>query len=282
MENFKKMLLVEPDLIEKLQNHSTIENPLSRLDNEMQKILNTKLDDREKWILYLQTLQRYLHFIGVNRQPYQVPIIDNSELRDNIVQDINSEQDGNQVITKQSTHTEVVTPNPKKEDLLLESKCSPSPKTKQLLLETTYTPSHLLRLIPKSYLKKGELLLETILQNKDVIDWENNGTVLINKTAIPGSNIVDLISDVLRPIKKLDNPIGWEAFSSALKEIKAPLTCVGNPKRYNFINKLHIKDIKEKKDSPVKLLNLNTPVSSKTGVRDRSRRKLDWEKWTPY
>lgn len=260
MENFKKMLLIEPDLIDKLKKDHTAESPLSRLDDEMQKILHKKIEDREKWILYLQTLQRYLHFIGEDRQPYHLPIVDNSnEIINNINHHKNIDHDDNLIVSKQTTSDEAV---------------------KDKINNTTYSASHLLRLIPKTYLKKGELLLDSILENKQKLYWKNDGTVVINEETIPGSNIVDLLNDVLRPLKKLDNPSGWEKFSSALKDIKVPMSCIGNPRRFEYINKLYIKDIKDNTPIKTTLHSNTTPISNQGS--NKIKRKIDWEKWTPY
>ncbi|GBP28286.1 Uncharacterized protein F54H12.2 [Eumeta japonica] len=71
----------------------------------------------------------------------------------------------------------------------------------------------------------------TLLQNKDKIYWkEEDGTVIINKETVPGTNIVNLINDVLRPLKRSE-PIGWEQFATILKEINVPITLIGNPNR---------------------------------------------------
>lgn len=56
MENAKKMILIEPGLIEKLKQENEVNSNLSRLDIEMQNIMNSKTEDRKKWMLYLQTL----------------------------------------------------------------------------------------------------------------------------------------------------------------------------------------------------------------------------------
>ena len=63
------MLLIDPEVMKK-KNTNTAVNNQSQLDEEMHKVLNTKLEDREKWTLFLQTLQRYLYFISKDRNTY--------------------------------------------------------------------------------------------------------------------------------------------------------------------------------------------------------------------
>ncbi|CAG4956759.1 unnamed protein product [Colias eurytheme] len=94
-----------------------------------------------------------------------------------------------------------------------------------------YSPTQILSLIPKTYNKKG-------------------------------SNIVDLINDSLRPLNKSD-PIGWDRFAKALKDIKLPLTYIGNPKRCEFINQLQAKDsdLLLNKTSEIEVQEFSTPSS---------------------
>ncbi|CAG4960065.1 unnamed protein product [Colias eurytheme] len=53
------------------------------------------------------------------------------------------------------------------------------------------TTKDILNLIPKTYIRKGELLIETIQNHKDKLQWNRNGTVVISEKEIPGSNIID-------------------------------------------------------------------------------------------
>ncbi|CAG5020384.1 unnamed protein product [Parnassius apollo] len=107
-----------------------------------------------------------------------------------------------------------------------------------------YTPAQILSLIPKAYNKKGQLLLNLVETSKSKIHWDNEGTVIIDNEKIPGSNIIDLINDSLKPLKRSD-PVGWDRFAEALKDTKVPLTYIGNPKRCEFINQLQAKDLKK-------------------------------------
>ena len=140
-----------------------------------------------------------------------------------------------------------------------------------------------------------------ISSSKNKISWEDDGTVVIDNEKIPGSNIVDLVNDLLRPLKR-NEPIGWENFAKALKDIKIPLTYIGNPKRTAFINKLKLSDLggyttDEEFTTPTNKQAVKLPhkqqlkenstddeisASSTTKYRKKLRNKLDWEKWSPY
>ncbi|KAH9632617.1 hypothetical protein HF086_001860 [Spodoptera exigua] len=176
MENAKKMILIEPGLIEKLKQENKVTSNLSRLDIEMQNIMNSKMEDRKKWMLYLQTLQRYLHFTEEDRQPLSLPIYSDTP---------NEDSNGSKIGFKN-----------KDRDL------------------------------------KSSVDAESLLEEKGSIK------------SIERSNIVDLINDSLRPLKKSD-PVGWDRFAKALKDIKVPLTYIGNPKRCEFINQLQAKRSKQ-------------------------------------
>lgn len=75
MEHAKKMMLVPPELIQRLTASENVQpNILSQLDEDMQKVLTAKLTDHDKWAQYNQVLQRYLHFTDQTRQPISVPV----------------------------------------------------------------------------------------------------------------------------------------------------------------------------------------------------------------
>lgn len=265
MEHTKKMLLIEPSLIDKInRRNESHENPKSRLDTEMQNILDSKDDDRKKWILYLQTLQRYLHFTGEDRQPYQLPIItSNNDLPETLLKkehhDKSSDSNNKDPIVDQTLNKEVEL----KESDIIQDKCM-------------YSKKQILSLIPKSYIKKGESLLDFLLTRQNKVHWDDDGTVLVDNNRITGSNIIDLVNDSLRPLKKSD-PIGWEKFAKALKEIKVPLTYIGNPKRNEYINQLRLESFEETLGDE----EYSTPTSEHKYLR-KIKKKIDWEKWTPY
>lgn len=75
MENFTKMFLVPQHIISNINRKDSF----SELDNEMHKILyRESLPDVEKWKLYSQILQRYLHHARENEKPIAIPLIESS------------------------------------------------------------------------------------------------------------------------------------------------------------------------------------------------------------
>lgn len=273
MENAKKMILVEPDFIEKLKHNENISlNSLSRLDEEMQKILKSKIEDRQKWALYSQALQRFLHFTETDRKPFKLPIIVDGT--NNVHEEFEKS-----TVKKEETEHNVTLPNPKP----FEGDATSTPPNHTYPLQ--FTPSHIIKLIPKSYTRKGHVLLDNILQNKQKIWWKEEGEIVVNNQVIPGSNIIDLISDTVRPLKRA-KPIGWKQFASVLKDIRVPASCIGNPTNLQYINGLQIDEgqespiYKNTRSTSIPVRGQSTPVSNITP--ELTKKKIDWQRWSPY
>jgi hypothetical protein len=280
MENMKKMLLVEPDFIERLKHSDNVsENSSSRLDGEMQKILKTKMNDREKWALYSQALQRFLHFTRSDRQPFKIPLVDDVGQLTNEKNDFNPEIYKKEENVNNNSVENVALPELEGDIYATPPGGSKSDLPKQ------YSPSYIVDVIPKSYKTKSKTLLECMVQSKPKIWWKENGEVVINNRTIPNSNILELVGDVLRPLKR-SKPIGWEDFASILHDIRVPTACIGNPTNLKFMKGLQSTDPNTSIESTntytssVKEKNTSTPLSTK--APNQSKKKLDWERWTPY
>lgn len=266
MENCKKMLLITPETMEKLKKESISETPLSRLDNEMQNILKTKMQDREKWKLYLQVLQRFLHFSGEQRLPLHVPII--SQVNSNATGDSMETQN------KYEEHEE-------KPKILNEPLMTKDVHRADIISKNLYSPEHLLKLIPKSYSRKGELVLKLLTENQNKICWNDNGVISINNQEVKGSNIGYLINDILRPLQKIKDPLGWEKFADLLRDLKIPLSCIGNPERLSYVRKSMLKDFRVSSQSNTPESDIE-PRTTPKKTEQKIRKKIEWEKWTPY
>src|SRR5699024_4982239 len=59
--------------------------------------------------------------------------------------------------------------------------------------------------------------------------------VSINNQPVDGTNIIDLINDVLRYRKNAPEPNGWESLAEVMKSINIPFEVIGNWKRRAFI-----------------------------------------------
>lgn len=103
--------------------------------------------------------------------------------------------------------------------------------------ETVQQPAGLhheiIEAIPKMFKKKAQMLLRRLESSNDV-SWDERGVVTIKGNVILGSNIIDLVSDVVRP-RKTSNPLGWTQFTSFLKEINIPKEFISNPRRQAYM-----------------------------------------------
>ena len=57
--------------------------------------------------------------------------------------------------------------------------------------------------------------------------WKDDGTVKLYGKSIPGSNIIDLVNDVIRHCKGSE-PTGWQAFAEGLSNMNFPQDVIGN------------------------------------------------------
>lgn len=89
MEHTRKMVLLPEETMVKLKNTGPANNtitsaqtpgdPVSRIDDELLKILNSNRNDSDKWIEYYQALRRFLFFhengdkrpTSITKKPYQ-------------------------------------------------------------------------------------------------------------------------------------------------------------------------------------------------------------------
>ena len=85
--------------------------------------------------------------------------------------------------------------------------------------------------VPTTMKKKARLLM-SMLQDHTNLSWDEDGTVKMYGQPIPGSNIIDLVNDVLRQRKGIE-PTGWQPFAEGLKAMNVPQDFVGNKKDGN-------------------------------------------------
>ena len=55
--------------------------------------------------------------------------------------------------------------------------------------------------------------------------------------SIPGSNIIDLVNDVIRH-RKGSEPTGWQAFAEGLRDINIPQDVIGNRERWDWMHRV--------------------------------------------
>lgn len=93
----------------------------------------------------------------------------------------------------------------------------------------------ILQTVPKTMRQKAEAILERI-SNQSNMGWNDRGEFVHNGEVVQGSNIVDLVNDMLRH-RKTFQPRGWQDFARALRQSNVPLDLVGNRHRWEWMHR---------------------------------------------
>ena len=98
------------------------------------------------------------------------------------------------------------------------------------------------------------------------ITWNNKGVVSIDNRVLDGSNIIDLINDVVRSRKGV-KAIGRDSFSWFLQDIGMPLEFIGNTSLYKEAQKFNNRQANKSVSSPHTSfmdLRIDTPIHNST------------------
>lgn len=150
----------------------------------------------------------------------------------------------------------------------------------------------ILESVPKNLRNKSKLLLQQINKN-NIIKWDDNGQVSVNNQTVVGSNIIDLVNDVIR-IRKPTNPKGIDVFLDGLAQINIPIEFLGNEAYRNYFKAqsrivTSTPKTNKKRSAPVKFsqptsgydadVERNDLRHSKKKKKNQSITDLDWEKF---
>lgn len=133
--------------------------------------------------------------------------------------------------------------------------------------------------VPKTMHKKARLLLEHLKEDPD-LEWNERAQLVYGGVPVEGSNMSDLVNDVLRARKKVQTPQGWQVFARALKRANVPRELIGNIKRWDYLQQ-HRREEGSLKDSTPSLSSfMTTPALSSTRpsrskVRQRRRERQE-------
>ena len=86
--------------------------------------------------------------------------------------------------------------------------------------------------LPKTLQEKGRQLVARLKTKQ----WKDRGELLHEGVAVPGSNLIDLVHDLLRKRKTTD-PIGWQQFANQMTAANIPMELVGNVARKRHMQK---------------------------------------------
>lgn len=202
----KKMILVDPRMMERTIATPPLIDPLaksiSELDQEIRQVLETEgVSDHEKMQRYQQTLQRYL----TRTDQYRGRPLGRMEM----------------VHPKQRPEK---TPNMEMGEQESTQGADPVSKMEKRVLEA----------VPKTMRRKTKLLLDHMKEVSD-ISWNDQGEITVGGQTLKGSNLIDLVNDVLRHRKHREDPYGWEVFAKALKRANVPRELIGHTRRWEWM-----------------------------------------------
>ena len=155
----------------------------------------TDLHERENVLLYNQLLDRYN---TIDEQRKQQPV-----------------------------RVSMINPPGEAPTVLPPTTVDPSPAVSGLL------ESDIVESAPKTMKQRVRLLLEK-LKADPTTPWKERGEFVYNGVPIRGSNMVDLVNDVLRK-RKASSPVGWESFARHLRHMNTPMEFIGNPDRRDYM-----------------------------------------------
>ena len=99
-------------------------------------------------------------------------------------------------------------------------------------------PVNIVGTLPKTLQEKGRQLLGRLSK----VEWNERGELMHEGVAIPGSNAVDLVHDLIRNRKTARDPVGWHQFAKQTRSANIPLELVGNVARRNTCRNPHLQN----------------------------------------
>ena len=129
--------------------------------------------------------------------------------------------------------------------------------------------------IPKTMRRKAENLLERVKRQFN-LGWNERGELLFNGEVIQGTNIVDLVNDMVRQRKSFQ-PHGWREFARALRQDNVPQDLIGNKERWDWMHRESATSdgfSTAVESTPTKSKRKGRSLS-KTPARERSRTRRD-------
>ncbi|GFR07677.1 uncharacterized protein TNCT_556201 [Trichonephila clavata] len=192
----KRMALVPPEF---LIGHQAQKTEL-RLEDEVSKLLDREqLADDLKVKLLSQLLTRYQNTAREPSEPVRVSIVDENEHPRAVASQKAGEQFEDKMLENVKADAEL--------DPILKDIITSSPRS-----YVKYIPSIVEKLITRGY------------------SWNKYGEMTRDNLPIKDSRIVDFFSYLLRNIKTQTEPVHFQIFFKAIREINIPHSWVGNKK----------------------------------------------------
>lgn len=137
----------------------------------------------------------------------------------------------------------------------VESESEPSVGEQQ---EDDHIVRDIVQSVPRSHAKFVPLILEKLKTR--LYGWNEYGEFVVNKVPLKKSKIVDLFSYMMRNQKRAEEPLYFNRFWSAIREINIPMSWIAN-------QKLTQQAVESPRDNPV----FSTPSRKKKKKKKTSR-----------
>ena len=199
MEHAKKMILVEPRVLEGLSRKAPVEEAthrdLKETTQRMDDVLDSDAEAYDKANAYQQALWGFLKRF--------------EQYKDRPLGKVQLTSAGKPI-----------------------SSTSPS----ESLEDESGVVREVIASVPISLRNKAGRLLQRLKSNPQV-KWNELGELEYDGRVIKQSNLTDLVNDVLRKRRQTPDPLGWDVFADALRQVNVAQDLIGNPKRWDYIRK---------------------------------------------
>ena len=201
MLHVRKMALVDPRLLKSLHENTTPQPPVDKIlrdiDAEMTSILKSDADVSEKVSLYNQLLLRYNEMTKMHAAIPTPVVVMESNTVDN------------------------------EPGVMMKSNTVDNEPAAVVTAGQSTEPVNIVATLPKTLQEKGLARLSKVECNE----------LMHEGVAIPGSNAVDLVHDLIRNRKTARDPVGWHQFAKQMRSANIPLELVGHDARRKHMQK---------------------------------------------
>ena len=263
------MVLVPPETLSAVKDPRPVSTETftrSKLDQELKEIINkTDLTPYNKIQRYNQILQRYMTFYDqTTKRPVTVKVT-----QDDNIEPLVPENDDQIPARQPQDGDEVQRPENGRGTASSDIHAA--------------VDKHLAN-FPVAIKKKAKTLYDMIKDSNGILDYNNQGELLLDGHVIKGSHVSDLVYDVLFG-KSGFEPRGVEQFLGRLARLNVPERLIGNKSRRSVIRQMKLKSYgappvrKRGSVTPPIGKRSQTSAGKSKSVRRTSKRRglLNWE-----